>query len=424
MSPEQAEGRRLDARSDVFSFGVMLYELVTGKRPFHGATDIALLAAILRDEPVPVAQARPDTPAPLARILARCLEKKPEARYADGAALLEDLRACREALAVPAAPPRWQRPAFLATAAVVLVALAGAGLVMYRFSREREARRQLARIDSIGERDGRYAAYEAARALRPILAGDHEFERVWGALTLPVDVRTEPAGAEAFFQPYARPDAPWERAGTTPLAGAAVPYDYVRWRFAKDGFEPMEVTFAGRGGTVFRLVAKGAAPAGMARVQAGPAPDADPAIALPDTWLDVHEVTNRQYKDFVDAGGYREARYWTEPFAKDGRTLSFDEAMAHFRDATGRPGPSSWELGSYPDGQADLPVGGVSWYEASAYAAFAGKRLPTYHDWYRAAGQGLFSEVLGLSNFGGKGKAPAGRYRGMTPWATTTWPGT
>jgi formylglycine-generating enzyme required for sulfatase activity/dienelactone hydrolase len=416
MSPEQAEGRKLDARSDVFSFGVMLYELLTGRRPFRGETDIALLASILRDEPEPVENLRPDTPPALPRILARCLQKKPEDRYEGADALLRDLRACREALAAPVAPPFWHRPAVLGVVAVLLVALAAAGLAWQRLARERAARGQLAQVETVRETQGHFAAYELARQVQPVLAGDPGFERVWRGVTIPVDARTDPPGAEAFVKPYAMPDAPWQRVGTTPLSAVAVPFDYLRWRFVKDGFEPLEATFNERGGPSFRLVPKGAAPPGMARVQAGPAPDSDPPFGLPDTWLDVYEVTNRQYKQFVDAGGYRDARFWKEPFLKDGRTLSFDEAMALFRDATGRPGPSTWELGSFPEGQADLPVGGVSWYEASAYAVFTGKRLPTYHDWYRAAGQGIFSTILVLSNFGGKGLAPVGASQGMTPW--------
>ena len=416
MSPEQAEGRKLDARSDVFSFGVMLYELLTGRRPFRGATDIALLASILRDEPEPAAKLRPDTPPALARILARCLDKKPEARYADGAALLEELRACRAALEAPAKGSRWSRPAVLVGAAVLVLAVAGAGVVTWRYTREREARRQLARVETLRESEGRYAAYEAARALRPILAGDPEFERVWRGVTLPMTVRTEPPGATAFIKSYTRPDAPWETFGTTPLEQVNVPWDNLRWRFEKPGFEPLEVTLLGRPTGALRLTRAGEGIPGMARVAGGPVEDADPPLRLGEFWLDVHEVTNRDYKEFVDAGGYREARFWTEPFVKDGRALPFEQAMALFRDATGRPGPSTWALGSYPDGEADLPVSGVSWYEAAAYAAFAGKRLPAYAEWFLAAGQGNFSEILGQSNFDGKGKAPAGRYRGMAPW--------
>jgi formylglycine-generating enzyme required for sulfatase activity/dienelactone hydrolase/predicted Ser/Thr protein kinase len=414
MSPEQAEGRRLDARSDIFSFGVTAYELVTGKRPFHGATDIALLAAILRDEPEPVCRLRPDAPPGLGRLVERCLAKKPESRYQTADALLAELRPLAEALAQPKAPPPWRRPAFLAVAGAIVLALAAAGLAAYRLARERDARRQIAAVESVRETQGRQAAYLFASRLRPALAGDPAFERVWRALTIPMSVRSEPEGAEAFFKDYLTPGAPWERIGTTPLRDVLVPFGYKRWRFTKAGFEPLEVILGAVDRAPVVLVPKGAAPAGMARVPRGRPEGAE--FELPDTWLDVHEVTNRQYKEFVDRGGYRERRYWTEPFVKDGRALTWDAAMALFRDSTGRPGPATWELGSYPEGQAEYPVGGISWYEASAYAAFAGKRLPTYHDWFRAAGQGVFSEILGLSNFGGKGPAPVGSHEGMTPF--------
>jgi formylglycine-generating enzyme required for sulfatase activity/dienelactone hydrolase len=416
MSPEQAEGKRLDARSDVFSFGVLLHELLTGKRPFRGDTEIAVLASILRDEPEPVAKLRPETPPALARIVARCLEKKPEARYESGRALLEDLRACHEAVSAPRVAPPWRRPLVLGGAALLFVALAVAGFALQRLARERSARQRLAQVETIRETQTRYQAYLAARELQPILANDPAFERIWKSVTIPTNAQTEPAGATAFVKPYERPGAAWERVGATPLGGASVPFAHLRWRFEKEGFEPLELTFTQRDAVPFRLVPKGTAPPGMARVPAGTAPEIEPAIPLPDTWLDVHEVTNRQFKEFVDQGGYREARYWQEPFVKDGRRLGFDEAMALFRDTTGRPGPATWELGSYPDGQGNLPVGGVSWYEAVAYARFAGKRLPTYHEWYRAAGAGNFSDILGLSNFGGKGPAPAGSHHGMSPW--------
>ena len=64
-----------------------------------------------------------------------------------------------------------------------------------------------------------------------------------------------------------------------------------------------------------------------------------PEVHLPDYWIDRHEVTNRAFKRFVDDGGYRRAELWREPFLKDGRTLTFDAAMAQFRDATGARAP-------------------------------------------------------------------------------------
>jgi formylglycine-generating enzyme required for sulfatase activity/dienelactone hydrolase/predicted Ser/Thr protein kinase len=416
MSPEQAQGRPLDARSDVFSFGVLLYELLTGKRPFRGETDVALLAAILRDSPEPIAHLRPDVPPALVRIVERCLEKQPESRYESADSLVRAMRSCHEALSVPPPKPPWRRPAWLAIAGAVVVAVGAVGYAVHRLARERAARSQLAAAEALRVAQGEMAAYFVARELRPSLAGDPAFERLWKAVTIPVNVRTEPEGASIFFKDYMHPESAWERIGTSPLADVLAPRGFLRWRFTKQGFEPLEVTLDPGRQTVYRLVPKGGAPPGMTRVQSGSADVAGPPIELPDTWLDVYEVTNRQYQEFVDHGGYRTPRYWKQPFVKDGRRLGWAEAMALFRDSTGRPGPATWELGHYPEGQADFPVGGVSWYEAAAYAAFAAKRLPTYYDWYRAAGQGLFSQILSLSNFEGKGPAPVGSHQGMSPW--------
>ena len=84
-------------------------------------------------------------------------------------------------------------------------------------------------------------------------------------------------------------------------------------------------------------------------------------------------MTNKQFKAFVDAGGYGKREYWAPRFEKDGHPMSWTEAMAALRDRTGRPGPSTWEVGRYPPGQDDFPVSGVSWYEADAFARFSGR---------------------------------------------------
>jgi len=88
--------------------------------------------------------------------------------------------------------------------------------------------------------------------------------------------------------------------------------------------------------------------------------------------------------------------------------------LAGFRDSTGRPGPATWQLGTYPEGTADFPVGGVSWYEAAAYARFARKSLPTVYHWFHAAGVGYSSDIIQLSNFGGRGPEPVGKNRGLS----------
>jgi eukaryotic-like serine/threonine-protein kinase len=83
-----------------------------------------------------------------------------------------------------------------------------------------------------------------------------------------------------------------------------------------------------------------------------------------------------------------------------------------------RPGPSTWELGEYPEGQDDYPVTGVSWYEAAAYAEFAGRSLPTVYHWLGAAGGVDSSIIIPLSNFGGHGPARVGSYQGLTSSGT------
>jgi dienelactone hydrolase len=88
--------------------------------------------------------------------------------------------------------------------------------------------------------------------------------------------------------------------------------------------------------------------------------------------------------------------------------------MSEFHDLTGRAGPAGWSLGAPPENTADFPVAGVSWYEAMAYAEFAGKALPTVYEWRFAAPVEFNSDVALISNFGGKGPTKVGTHRGMT----------
>jgi hypothetical protein len=96
MSPEQASGDLVDFRSDQFSFGSIVYEMVTGKRAFLKKTGVDTLAAILNEEPEPIAAVNPQTPAPLRWIVERCLAKEPRQRYASTDDLARDLASVRE----------------------------------------------------------------------------------------------------------------------------------------------------------------------------------------------------------------------------------------------------------------------------------------------------------------------------------------
>jgi predicted ATPase len=108
MSPEQADGQPLDFRSDQFSFGALLYEMVTGKRAFPQRGAAQILAAILRDQPEAAASLNPRAPAPLCWVIDRCLEKNPKDRYDSTHHLARDLATLRDRL--PDAPSRHLAP--------------------------------------------------------------------------------------------------------------------------------------------------------------------------------------------------------------------------------------------------------------------------------------------------------------------------
>ena len=132
MSPEQARGGELDYRSDIFSFGSILYEMVTGKQPFRGASTAQTLTAIIQDDPQPVAEVNPKTPTPLRWVIERCLANDRDERYSSTLDLARDLKSIRDHLsdtsssvsvpsgAVTSKRFKWIIPAGLVAAGMIL----------------------------------------------------------------------------------------------------------------------------------------------------------------------------------------------------------------------------------------------------------------------------------------------------------------
>ncbi len=430
MSPEQASGRIVDHRSDQFSLGIVLYELLSGKRPFEGPTAGMVVSAILRDAPPPLRSVRPEIDEALARVLNRCLEKDREARFGS----IGELRGALLTHQDPSAPRRRLALRRIALAAVVAAAVVAAGLAWtwVRSERARSRRnaavQEITRLADAGDLSG---AYRLGVGTVRQFPGDPGVQEVLQRITLPLPINTNPPGADIFVKSYGTPDAPWEHLGRTPIDDVGIPYALMRWKIEKEGFETIEAAPFGQGSLTalamgIPLEPKGSRPPGMVQVPAGlfegavgiEIADDFPAVELSAYWIDRNEVTHRDFKAFVDAGGYESAEHWSERFVKEGRELSWEEATASFRDATGRPGPATWQLGTFPIGADDLPVSGVNWYEAAAYCEFVEKSLPTLYHWFRAAEQAQVSDILSFSNFAPDGPAPAGTYEGLGPYGT------
>jgi formylglycine-generating enzyme required for sulfatase activity/dienelactone hydrolase len=430
MSPERFAGHGGDEVSDVWALGVVLYEMIAGRLPFAAEHDAGMIAAIVNAAPPPLSNVRPDVPPDVERIVRRAIDKTREARYQTAHEFLhavESLRANRTAAPAIEAParsasPTWSVRALAATVAAILVVGVAAGWFMYRGNRADRVRREaLPRILALQKEERFPAAYRLLRSVEQDLAGDPELEKVREAVLFPATVRTSPPGADVYVKGYGEIKDDWLYLGRSPLETIRAPFGYFRYRVLKDG----HATFEGAGPIGMAeinitLQPAGTLPAGMVFVPGSTVPIGEVGpTPLPAFYFDRYEVTNRDYRKFIDAGGYRRREYWTEPFINGGREISFDEGLRQLRDSTGRPGPSTWELGAYPQGQDDFPVRGVSWYEAAAYAKYARKALPTVYHWRRAASAGsVFSDILEHSNFTATNPAAVGSFKGIGEFGT------
>jgi formylglycine-generating enzyme required for sulfatase activity/tRNA A-37 threonylcarbamoyl transferase component Bud32/dienelactone hydrolase len=435
MSPEQAQGKRVDLRTDVFSFGCVLYEMLTGHRPFGGDSQPALLASILRDEPTPLRTRRADLPVELERIVARCLEKDPMRRYPSAGELAQELAALQSRL--NARSQRFlatlRRPLVAIPAALCLVAAVGAaGALSVRRSRQSWALEvalpEIARLAD--EKRDLVAAYRLAMTAERAIPDNPTLLKQWSTISRYVAVYTEPPGAIVRIRPYPAPETAWIPVGTTPFDAERIPRGFFRWRIERPGFAPVE--FASTGVElpradplgVITLDAERVVPPEMVRVRGGKTELDVPGLShlasanLPDYWIDRYEVTNRSFKDFVDGGAYSRPTLWTRVVEEGAGGLRVGDVVDRFRDATGRPGPAEWKLGEFPPGEEAHPVSGISWFEASAYCESVGKQLPTIYHWYRAAGTDISSYMVPVSNFSGRGPIAVGSSGALGPFGT------
>lgn len=330
--------------------------------------------------------------------------------------------------------------------ALLLLALAGA----LTFTLQGRAQERWAREQALPELETLIASedYEAAFALAPritaVIPNDPRLKALEPEYSARVTLRTEPSPATVHYRPYRSSESDWRRVGETPLENVPAPIGYGLWKFEARGRATTLHAMRNPGAQLqsdrdvstlaqfadvdltIRLPAAAELPEGMVLVPATrleiPRVSAS-AVDLPAFYIDRLETTNLEYQAFVEAGGYEEAKFWQDlPF--DPARGDWRQQVARFVDATGRPGPATWEAGSYPDGAAVQPVGGLSWFEAAAYARFRDKQLPTAYHWYRAANslretlESLAAATVRRSNFSGKGPQAVGSAGGIGPFGT------
>ncbi len=245
MSPEQVEGATLDARSDVFSFGAMLYELLTGRKAFQGHSPISKMQAILRDTPVPVHHLRHDVPRALEAIVARCLEKDRDLRYPSGVELHEALADCRARMAARPGPWTLLRDRRLAVPAlaVVAVSLAAVSWSLWRWSRVNWARTiALPEIARLIDEGRNAAAFRLVRRAERYLPDDPEIARLRRNYMRRASFQSDPPGADVHVRDYidTAADAEWDDLGRTPLEAVLIPAGHLAYRISKPGYMTAE----------------------------------------------------------------------------------------------------------------------------------------------------------------------------------------
>jgi dienelactone hydrolase len=397
---------------------------------------------------MPLKQRKPPIPEELQQVVARALRKNPDSRYSSAGDMLRDLRAYEVALQAEAAGifnlrslvKKLRRPAVAVPTGLAVVALATAAFFFFKHQAKVRWARQVAlpEIERMIEGNDAWRnlvpPYRLAEKAEAILGNDPKLAELFSKSSLSINIKTEPAGAKTYMKTYETPDAEWSYLGVTPLEKIRLPIGIFRWKFEKEGYETVlaaastwnidyQAPSVIMPSEIVRTIDKvGAIPHDMVRVQGAQTGRGK----LEDFYIDRCEVTNRQYKEFIDAGGYRKKEYWKHRFVNDGRELTWEAAMREFVDQTGLPGPSTWSAGDYPAGEGDYPVSGVSWHEAAAYAEWAGKSLPTSVHWGTARGQetpwikffqlGGYAILAPFSNFLGKGPVPVGSLPGLTAY--------
>jgi eukaryotic-like serine/threonine-protein kinase len=472
MSPEQLRGEEVDFRSDLWSLGIVFYEILTGRPPFQGNFDQAVIYSVLHEKPKSIKKVNPDISDELEQIVLQCLDKDRKKRIQSAEELLIKLKSIKDHSAISDAVKLSRRKLRISKVGLVVSTIIAAVLIMLavflplkKIFNSENLEEIHTELQQLVNNEKYFEASLLAQEHKTLLENDSLFKALSLFIYDTLSISSEPEGAKVYLLRYnpekTDTNIKGKYIGDTPIESYAIVRGDYLLTFEKSGektstsenqysvpFQKTEYDPVQRIASSYpilkefpfpirriqinvRLMERDKLPEDMVFVPGGKyklvssSINNNEPVRLADFFADKYEVSNSDYKKFISAGGYLNKKYWKYKFVKDEKEISLEDAMKLFADRTNLPGPRSWVNQNYPDGKENYPVTDISWYEAAAYAEFLGKSLPNVYQWERVAKNGVpnyhsFSMSWGLiypladiskrTNFNGNGTELVDKY--------------